>query len=69
MRSYGWTTSGEIVDNEAEVVRRVAAQLDDGEPLRAVARQLNDRGEVTVQGEDVGAAHREAHGDLAAHGG
>ena len=50
MRPFGWTTSGEIVDDEAEVVRDVAARLDAGDALRAVARYLNDTGVRTVMG-------------------
>ncbi|MFT4087411.1 MAG: recombinase family protein [Gordonia sp. (in: high G+C Gram-positive bacteria)] len=50
MRSYGWSTSGEVIADEAKVISEVAARLDDGEPLRAAARWLNDTGVTTVQG-------------------
>lgn len=51
MRAYGWSDDGvTVVDEEAEVLRLMAAELLAGGTLRGVAAELDARGIRTAQG-------------------
>lgn len=41
-RAYGWNTDGTIVDTEATVLRRIAADVINGKGLRPIVRELDD---------------------------
>lgn len=41
-RAYGWTTTGQIVDDEAAVIRSAAADLIDGASINSIVNRLND---------------------------
>jgi DNA invertase Pin-like site-specific DNA recombinase len=47
-RSFGYARDGSVVEEEAEVVREVAARVADGASLRSLARDLNARGVRTT---------------------
>ena len=49
-RQFGYGRDGVIVDDEAEVVREVAARIISGDSLRQVAFSLNDRDVKTSMG-------------------
>lgn len=49
-RAYGWTTQGQIIDTEAEVLRAAADDITDGQSFASVVADLNDRGIPTVSG-------------------
>lgn len=49
-RLYGYTRDGEIVEEEAEVIRWMAAEVADGCSINSLANQLEARGILTSQG-------------------
>lgn len=49
-RTYGYTKNNEIVEDEAKVVRAMAADLQRGQSVSEIARSLNHRGVVTSRG-------------------
>ncbi|WP_411815648.1 recombinase family protein [Gordonia sp. SND2] len=49
-RAYGWTVDGQIIDTEADTIRRVADLVLDGTPVRAIANTLNREGITTGTG-------------------
>ena len=50
MRAYGWTTKGDIIPDEAEVIREVADAMLDGQTTGSIAADLNQRGIRTATG-------------------
>ncbi len=50
VRLTGYTTKGEIVPSEADIVRRIFKMFHAGESLRSISRTLTDEGIVTRQG-------------------
>lgn len=50
VRLTGYTPQGDLVSDEAEVVRQIFARFADGEPLRSVARTLTAAGVTTRHG-------------------
>lgn len=40
-RAYGWDSSGQIIEEEAAVLRRIAADLVDGRSFSSIVAQLN----------------------------
>lgn len=49
-RQFGYDRSGGVVDQEAAVVREIFGRVLDGESLRQIAFDLNDRGITTTMG-------------------
>lgn len=50
VRLTGYTPKGELVPDEAEIVRQVFTRFLDGEPLRGIARAFTDAGITTRHG-------------------
>ncbi len=51
MRGYGYELDKvTVIENEGETIREAARRVLSGEAVRAIARDLNDRGIVTVTG-------------------
>lgn len=49
-RMFGYTRDGELVEEEAKVARRMAADVISGVPILGVARWLEDEGVLTTRG-------------------
>ena len=49
-RAYGWTPDGQIVDDEATIIRELAARTLDGATTAELVRDLTARGIPTVTG-------------------
>ncbi|SNS57466.1 recombinase family protein [Rhodococcoides kyotonense] len=49
-RAYGWNTDGTIVETEAAVLKRVAADVINGKALRPIVRELTDQNILTATG-------------------
>lgn len=80
-KSYGYTAAGEVVEEEAAVIREMAARVLHGEGYNDIARDLTARGIPTAQGAKWRAASiqgilkapriagfRVHHGEIAAKG-
>ncbi|MFJ2470555.1 recombinase family protein [Glutamicibacter sp. NPDC087583] len=78
-RVYGYLASGEVVEEEAEIIRELAARVLDGEGLNEVSRDLESRGIGTLNSATWRAStvrtllysariagHREHHGVIVA---
>lgn len=50
MRAYGWTSQGQIIDAEADELRRMAEWVASGQPVKRLVTDLNTRGVPTVSG-------------------
>ncbi len=50
LRGYGYTRAGELVPEEANVIRESARRVFDGESFNVIARDLNERGVTTTTG-------------------
>jgi site-specific DNA recombinase len=50
VRLTGYTTAGDIIESEAQTVRRIYARFHAGDSLKGVARWLNDMGVSTRHG-------------------
>lgn len=49
-RMFGWTREGRVVEDEAEVIRFMVAEVLAGTTLGALARRLDERGVLTTMG-------------------
>lgn len=49
-RAYGWTTTGQIVDDEADVLRSAASDIIGGATVTSIVNRLNDDGIPTATG-------------------
>lgn len=49
-RMFGYTRGGELIETEAAIARRMAADLLDGDSLLSIARRLEDDGVLTTRG-------------------
>lgn len=49
-RLFGYTREGEVIEEEAEVARRMAAEIIQGTPILTVTRHLETEGVLTTRG-------------------
>lgn len=50
MRMYGWTRTGDLIDTEADEIRRMADAVLAGQTLVGICRDLTERGTTTTAG-------------------